>query len=163
MRVLGVVPGTNLTGFAIVEKKENSFICNESGVINLRKAKNIAEKLETLYNTIISLIDKFNPNSVALEDIFYYKNVKSTVKLAYAKGVIILAAAHREIDVFEYTPTNVKSVTTGCGRATKDSVGDMLPHLVKNLPKTFKYRDESDAIALAYCHLATYLFEERIK
>ncbi len=163
MRVLGIDPGTNVTGFAVIEKKGNTFSRIESGIINLRKSKNISEKLETLYNEIVSVIDTYHPNSLAIEDIFYYKNVKSTVKLAYAKGVIILAAAHRDVKVFEYTPTNIKSVTTGCGRATKDSVGAMLPHLVRNLPENFRYKDESDAIALAYCHLATYLFEERIK
>ena len=163
MRVLGIDPGTNLTGFAVIEKEGNTFSRIESGIINLRKSKNISEKLEKLYNEIVSVIDTYHPDSLAIEDIFYYKNVKSTVKLAYAKGVIILAAAHRGVKVFEYTPTNIKSVTTGCGRATKDSVGAMLPHLVRNLPENFRYKDESDAIALAYCHLATYLFEERIK
>jgi crossover junction endodeoxyribonuclease RuvC len=163
VKVLGIDPGTNITGYAVIEKKESQILYKDSGVINLKNSDDISLKLEKLYNKTVEIIIRHHPDSLALEDIFYYKNVKSTVKLAYAKGVIFLAAAHKGIEVFEYTPTNVKSVATGNGRATKDSVKQLLYHLIGNLPENFQMKDETDAIALAYCHLLTSSFKEKIK
>jgi len=163
VKVLGIDPGTRITGYAIVEKIGNEAVCIKSGIIDIKKTVDISEKLLKLYNETVNLIELFKPESIALEDIFYYKNVKSTIKLAYAKGVIFLAAARNGMEVFEYTPTNVKCAVTGSGRAPKDSVIKLLPHLVENLPDNFRFQDESDAIALAYCHLMTNSFEETFK
>ena len=163
MLVIGIDPGSKYTGFGIIEKKGQDFNYIDSGIINLSKIKNIQAKLKKLYLEFSNLLDRYSPDSIAVEDIFYAKNIKSTIKLGYIKGTIFLASAHKDIAVFEYTPTNVKSAITCNGRATKESVRSMLCNLIKNLPENYFKIDESDALSIAYCHLITKIFNDKIK
>ncbi len=158
MLVIGIDPGTKITGYGIIRKKGNNFLYISSGIFNLKLFPDIQTKLKCLYNDFIKLLDYYNPDSVAIEDIFYSKNVKSTIKLGYVKGAIFLAAIHRGIKVVEYEPTKVKSTVTGNGRATKDSVRKMINCLIDNLPE-IKHTDESDALAIAYCHITEENFK----
>lgn len=162
MKILGIDPGTNITGYGIVEKDDEICEYVTSGIINLKKYKTIQDKLKNLYSEIMEIIKQYKPTAIALEDLFYAKNIKSTVKLAYAKGVIFLAASHAGLDVYEYSPTNVKSVASGYGRAGKEELSKLLCHLICKMPETFNTQDESDAIALAYCHISTESYNMRI-
>jgi crossover junction endodeoxyribonuclease RuvC len=161
VRILGIDPGTKITGFGIIENLENNCVYVSSGIINLSKINGIQLKLSKLYSELIDIIDNYNPTAVALEDVFYAKNIKSTMKLAYAKGAVFLAASHKQLKVYEYSPTNIKSVVSGYGRADKGDVGEILKHIIERMPDTFTTKDESDAIALAYCHYTTEIFKLR--
>ncbi len=152
MKIIGFDPGTNITGFGILEKKNDKIIYIQSGIIDLRKYKNIQLKLSKIYEKIIEIGKRYKPDAVALEDVFVAKNTKSTIKLGYVKGIIFLAASHLKLDTFEYSPTSIKLSITGYGRATKDEIRKMLPNIIDNLNEK-KSADECDAIAIAYCHI----------
>ncbi len=152
MIVIGVDPGTKRTGYGIIQKRDNRFLYIGSGIFNLTTAKTIQDKLQSLYKDFTILLKKYKPVSVAIEDIFYSKNVKSTIKLGYIKGTIFLATIHCGIKVVEYAPTKVKSSVTGNGRASKEAVRKMINCLVENIAD-LQFSDESDALAIAYCHL----------
>jgi crossover junction endodeoxyribonuclease RuvC len=160
--VIGVDPGTKITGFGIITKNRNNFSYVSSGILNLTQFNNIQDKLKALYNCFSEILSQYHPDSVAIEDIFYSKNIKSTIKLGYIKGTVFLAAIHKGIKVVEYAPTKVKSSVTGNGRATKDSVRRMISCLIDNVPD-IKYNDESDALAIAYCHLIEENFKSFLK
>jgi len=161
--VIGIDPGSKITGFGIIRKSGQDIDYLSSGTINLENISDTQLKLKKIYNEFSSLIKIHHPESVAVEDIFYATNVKSTIKLGYVKGVILLAAIDNNLQTFEYSPTNIKSAVTGNGRADKESVKNMLRYLVKGLPDTFHYTDESDAIAIAYCHINTISFNRRVQ
>ncbi len=157
MRVLGFDPGTNITGFGIIEGNESKLSYISCGIIDLRKIKSIQKKLDLIYNKVLEIVKEFNPDSIAIEDVFVAKNTKGTIKLGYVKGVIFLAAEHIGINVYEYSATTVKQSITGYGRSTKDEIRRLLPNLLHNFKDT-SYRDASDALAIAYCHLTHTLF-----
>ncbi len=158
MIVIGVDPGTRITGYGVIKKKNNNFTYIDSGILNLKQFDNIQDKLKNIYNFFNKLIKHYNPTSIAIEDIFYSKNIKSTIKLGYIKGTIFLAAIHQNKTVVEYEPTKVKSSVTGNGRASKDSVRKMINCLIDNVPN-IKHNDESDALAIAYCHMVEENFK----
>ena len=162
MRIIGFDPGTYITGFGIIEKTNGELIYINSGIIDLRKIKDIQKKLDKIYNEVIKLIRKFKPDSVALEDVFVAKNTRGTIKLGYVKGIIFLAAEHMDLATYEYSPTTVKQSITGYGRTTKEEIRKMLPNLIKNFELN-KFPDATDAIAIAYCHLVNQSFMLNIK
>jgi len=152
MRVIGFDPGTNITGYGILEKKCEIFEYIDSGIIDLRKAKNIQQKLDIIYKEFFKLTKEYKPHSVAIEDVFVAKNTRGTIKLGYVKGIIFLAAEHAGLQVFEYSATKVKQAVTGFGRATKEEIRKILPNIIKNV-KINNYPDATDAIAIAYSHI----------
>ena len=152
MKVIGFDPGTNITGFGIIEENKNEFNYIDSGIIDLRKVKDIQEKLHLIYLKVVDFIKNYNPSSVALEDIFVAKNTKGTIKLGYVKGIILLASKQLNLKVYEYSSTKVKQSITGYGRATKEEIRKMLPNLINNF-KLNNYPDATDALAIAYCHI----------
>ena len=152
MKVIGFDPGTNITGFGIIEQTKNELNYIDSGIIDLRKIKDIQEKLNLIYLKVTEFIKNYNPSSVALEDIFVAKNTKGTIKLGYVKGIIFLASKQMNLKVYEYSSTRVKQSITGYGRATKEEIRKMLPNLINNF-KLNNYPDATDALAIAYCHI----------
>ena len=162
MIAIGIDPGSKYTGFGIIKKNNQNFDYIDSGIINLSKINDIQDKLKILYQKLSNLIDEYSPDSIAVEDIFYAKNIKSTIKLGYVKGTVFLISAHKNIKVYEYTPTNIKSSITCNGRASKEAVRNMLKNLINNLPVNYLKMDESDALSIAYCHLVTINFKNKI-
>ncbi|MBW2558512.1 MAG: crossover junction endodeoxyribonuclease RuvC [Deltaproteobacteria bacterium] len=152
MIILGIDPGTKTTGYGVVEKGErgSDLIGIAYGEIRIKRGELLSVCLKKIYDQLIEVITKYAPDAVSLEDIFYGKNVKSLIKLAQARGVVILAASHSDIPLYEYTPLEVKKAVVGYGRAEKTQVQHMVRVILslKEAPPL----DASDALAIAICH-----------
>jgi len=155
--ILGVDPGTILTGFGIIKKgaeagcTQSNFIHITSGIIKLPQEKNLSQKLEIIYNELVGIIKQFRPDEFAIETAFYGKNVQSAMKIGYARGVSLLAAVHYNIPASEYSPREIKKSIAGRGAASKDQICYMIRNLLAINSLKMKY-DESDALAVALCH-----------
>jgi len=161
MIVLGIDPGSRRTGFGILGEEPNRVRTIDYGTIKLDSKKNFPEKLKKISETLTTLIKKHNPDFIAIEDCFYAKNVKSALKLGHVRGAIILTAVKENLDVAEYTPLEIKKAVTGYGRADKGQVQQMMKILL-NLTEIPKPDDSADALACAYCHIATYKLKNKI-
>lgn len=152
LRILGIDPGTRTTGYGVVEKggRGSDLIGIAYGEIRMRRGESLSASLKKIYDQLIEVIKEYAPGAIALEDIFYGKNVKSLIKLGQARGVIILAAAHSNTPLYEYTPLEVKKAVVGYGRAEKVQVQHMVKVILslKEIPPP----DASDALAIAICH-----------
>ncbi len=153
LKVIGVDPGTNTTGWGIIEKNINQITYVKSGAINFDNDLKPPAKLRFLYENLKKILDQFRPTALALETVFYSKNVQSTLRLGEARGVIMLCSAERDIKTYEYSPNSVKLSITGNGHASKEQIEIMVRRLLK-VPETIK-GDEADALAIALCHVFT--------
>ena len=149
MRVLGIDPGTNITGYGIVETGKGRIAGLAFGEIRTPQAS-LPACLKSIYDELMRVVRNWNPHAVAIEDVFYGKNVKSLIKQGQARGVAILVAPHNNIPVYEYTPLEVKKAVVGYGRAEKSQVQFMVKAIL-NLPEV-PPPDASDALAVAICH-----------
>jgi len=149
--ILGIDPGTNVMGYALIKTTGKNYEIIQYGVIQLKKFGSHELKLKKIFERISSIIEDFVPDSVALEAPFYGANVQSMLKLGRAQGVAMAAALSREIPITEYSPKKVKQSVTGNGNASKEQVAAMLQTLfsLKELPT---YLDATDALAVALCH-----------
>lgn len=149
--ILGLDPGTNVMGYGLIEIKKPKISLIQYGVIHLSKYEGHELKLKKIFDRVLSLIDEYLPDEVALEAPFYGKNVQSMLKLGRAQGVAMAAALSRDIPITEYAPKKVKQSVTGNGNASKEQVAKMLMTLftIKELPKLL---DATDALAVAVCH-----------
>lgn len=158
--ILGIDPGTRIMGYGVIqtsaESKSASPLLLRHGVIHLSKYNSHALKLKKIFERMLTLIDEFHPDEVALEAPFYGKNVQSMLKLGRAQGVAMSAALSREIPISEYAPKKVKQSVTGNGNASKEQVAEMLKNLLvfsKNETIIEKpLLDATDALAVALCH-----------
>jgi len=153
MRVLAIDPGYGRCGVAVVEKKKGFETLVYSACIETSAKKEFAARLATVVKECSSLIQKYKPDAVALERLFFTKNQKTAMRVAEVRGALIAEAAKRGLTVHEYTPSEVKSAVTSFGRASKQDVAMMLRALLK-IEKNIGYDDEWDAIAVAVTHLA---------
>lgn len=149
--ILGIDPGTTVMGYGLIIIKGNQINLLQYGVIHLSKYSNHEIKLKKIFERIISLIDDFMPDEIALEAPFYGKNVQSMLKLGRAQGVAMAAALSRDIPINEYAPKKVKQSVTGNGNASKEQVAAMLQNLLK-FNEAPKLLDATDALAVALCH-----------
>ncbi len=149
--ILGLDPGTTVMGYGIVIIRGQAMELMQFGVIHLSKYEGHELKLKKIFERVISLLDEYKPDEVALEAPFFGKNVQSMLKLGRAQGVAMAAALSREIPIVEYAPKKVKQAVTGNGNASKEQVAKMLMTLLKirELPKLL---DATDALAVALCH-----------
>jgi crossover junction endodeoxyribonuclease RuvC len=165
MRILGIDPGLQTTGISVIE-------CQTGGVyrtlycscIETLKDKKIEQRLSEIYSFINDIILKFKPYCLAVEEIFFSSNAKTVINVGQARGVVLLCASNNNINVFEYTPLEVKQAIVGYGRATKDQVKYMVKVLLKvneaDLPKK---DDVWDSLAIAICHANSSRFNELLK
>lgn len=151
MIILGVDPGTNITGYGIIKQSGSSFTRITNGLIKLSSSKAIPLRLEIIYDELDRIIKLFKPDEFAIETAFYGKNVQSAMKIGYARGVSILAAVHNSLPVSEYSPREIKKSVVGKGAASKEQVSYMIKTLL-NLKSSKIKLDESDALATALCH-----------
>lgn len=150
--VLGVDPGTAVTGYGVVVREGGGAVSLvECGVIRTQSRSPLPERLRDIYEGIAELMERHQPEVVAVEGIFFGKNARTAVVLGHARGAILLAAAMRGVDVAEYPPAEVKSVIVGTGRATKEQVGFMVQRLLK-LRSVPRPHDAADGVAVALCH-----------
>ena len=154
MKVLGVDPGTAVTGYGIVETNGGPGCGHlvECGVIRLPRTGRLEIRLAELYEGIADLIARHHPTHLALEDAFYHKNVRTTLVLGHARGVVLLAAAQAGMNVAEYSPARVKKTVAGTGAARKERVAMMVAHLLR-LRSAPKPSDAADGIAVALTHI----------
>lgn len=154
-RVLGIDPGTAVTGYGVVEPADgHPGRLIECGVIRTDSKQQIGSRLDTLYQGVKELIARHRPAAVAVESVFYGKNVRSALALGQARGVILLAAAQAEMEVAEFPPATVKQTVTGRGGAAKAQVGYMVQQLLR-LKRAPAPSDAADGVALALTFLLT--------
>jgi len=150
--ILGIDPGTAVTGYGVVSRGESGAIALvECGVIRTPARAPLAERLRDIHEGIAELIERHDPQSVAVEGVFFGKNVRTAVVLGHARGAILVAAALRGVAVAEYPPAEVKSAVVGTGRATKEQVQFMVQRLLR-LREPPRPDDAADGVAVALCH-----------
>lgn len=154
MIILGIDPGIAIVGYGIVEYNGNSFKTLDYGAILTDSKETTPNRLNKIYGELGNLIDIYNPDVVAIEELFFNKNVKTAIAVGQARGVIILAAARKNLDIYEYTPLQVKQGVVGYGRAEKKQV-QMMVKTFLNLRSVPKPDDVADALAVAICHAHT--------
>lgn len=156
MITLGIDPGTATTGYGIVRDASDgrlTEICH--GVIRTDSKTPYPLRLKAIHNELTAIIDQYNPQSIAIEELFFNRNVSSAMIVGQARGVVILTGVLADLDVSEYTPLQVKEAVTGYGRAEKIQVQQMVKTLL-GLAKIPKPDDAADALAVAICHLHSY-------
>lgn len=159
MRILGIDPGSHVTGYGVIDKSGNYLRHVVHGEIKPRKDSLLSEVLIHIYSQLCAVIEETNPQAVALENIFYGKNVRSLIRQAQVRGVVIFSCADKGVPVFEYSPLEVKKAVVGYGRAEKRQVQVMVKAILKldALPPA----DAADALAAAICQ-ANFLKEQPI-
>jgi crossover junction endodeoxyribonuclease RuvC len=150
--ILGIDPGTAVTGYGVVSRAaDGALSLLECGVIRTSSRAPLPQRLKDIYEGVCELMDRHAPDAVAVEGVFFGKNVRTAVVLGHARGAILVAASLREIDVAEYPPAEVKSAVVGTGRATKEQVGFMVQRLLR-LREPPRPDDAADGVAVALCH-----------
>jgi crossover junction endodeoxyribonuclease RuvC len=150
--VMGVDPGTAVTGYGVVARSRDGAVALvECGVIRTAAKAPLPERLRDIYEGLVGVIARHRPSVLAVEGVFYSKNVRTSVVLGHARGAVLLAAALHEVQVAEYPPAEVKSAVVGNGGATKDQVGFMVQRLLR-LAEPPKPHDAADGVAVALCH-----------
>lgn len=151
MIILGIDPGIADTGFGVLEiKKDGKFLCLEYGSIKTSPKKILAERIEKLYKDLSSIILKYKPEIIAVEELFFNKNVKTALIVGQARGVVLLAAQISGAKLAEFTPLQVKQAVSAYGRADKAQVQKMVK-MILNLEEIPKPDDAADALAVAIC------------
>ncbi len=151
MRILGIDPGTQQTGFGIIQEEGSNLRFVDCGVIRTSPKGPLSRRLHEIYHELRAVIERHRPDTLSLENIFVASNVRSALKLGHARGASILAAVNHQVEVFEYSPAEVKKSVAGSGRADKEQVQHMVQRLLA-LPEPPAPMDASDALALAICH-----------
>lgn len=150
--ILGIDPGTVITGWGIIHEEGQSFIPVDFGCIRPKSTMKLTERYLVIFESIQSLIEKYNPSVLCIETQYVSdKNPQSAIKLGMARGVIVLAAKLKKIPVFEYAPTKIKLAVTGRGGASKGQVQRMVQQLL-SLDFLPEPEDAADALACAICH-----------
>lgn len=151
MRILGIDPGLAIVGYSIIDIIKDDYILVSSGSIQTDKTKTDSQRLFEIETDLQTIIDKFKPNCASVEKLFYFKNQKTIIPVAEARGVILSVLEKNSIKISEFTPIEVKQIITGYGRASKDEVAKMVELSVK-YKKLPKLDDTLDSIAIALCH-----------
>jgi len=154
MVVMGIDPGLASTGWGTIEVKSSKLKVKSYGVIKTKPNLKFPERLKIIYANLNQLIQTYRPKTIAIEEIFFAKNVKTAISVGHCRGASILAAVGNNLPVAEYTPLEIKKALVGYGRADKNQVQQMLKRLLA-LNKIPKPDDAADALAVALCHIHT--------
>jgi len=161
MIILGIDPGSRITGYGIIEKNGNRLLHVDNGAIFTDAAKDFPLRLQRIYRGLTEIIDRVSPDVVAVEQVFFAKNVQSALKLGQARGAAVVAGVNAGLPVHEYTALQVKQAVVGHGRAAKEQVQRMVKALL-NLPEIAQ-EDASDALAVAICHANSSGLQQKLK
>ena len=161
MIILGIDPGTAITGYGIVQKIGNKFTDIDYNAIRTESNLSLATRLDIIYSSTMEIIEKYQPEQLAIEELFFNKNAKTALAVGHARGVILLAAARCGIEIHHYTPLQVKQAVVGYGRAEKEQVQYMVKTIL-NLPQIPKPDDVADALAIAICHGHSYSYQQKL-
>lgn len=162
MIILGIDPGLAIVGYSVIEYNGSQFKPLEYGAITTDSKMLFPDRVKIIYKELLDIIDEFKPDDLAIEELFFNKNVKTAIKVAQARGIEILAAANRGLEIYEYTPLQIKQATVGYGRAEKHQVQEMVK-LLLNLKEIPKPDDVADALAVAICHASSIKFKENFR
>ena len=160
MRILGIDPGLAIVGYSVLDIEKEDNILVSSGSIQTDKSKSDAERLLEIMIDMQTIIDKYKPNVASVEKLFYFKNQKTIIPVAEARGVILAILQRNNIKIAEFTPIEVKQMITGYGRATKDEVAKIVQMTIK-YNKLPKLDDTLDSIAIALCYSRTNMIAGR--
>jgi crossover junction endodeoxyribonuclease RuvC len=155
VRILGVDPGTQVTGYGVIETGNGSPGMGrlvECGVVKFGRGNSLPQKLAELHEEIAKLIKRHQPAVLALENAFYHKNVRTTLVLGHARGVVLLAAQQEGLDIAEYPPATIKKTVVGAGGAKKEQVGAMVARLLR-LKAAPQPSDAADGVAVALTYI----------
>jgi len=158
--ILGIDPGSVVTGWGVVQATGSSLLHVGHGTINSSNAEPQAQRLSRIFRELTKVLRQFNPDAVSLEKVFFAQNVQSALKLGQARGVALLAAAECGIEVHEYTAVEIKSAVVGFGHATKQQVQMMISSLLRVSGRV--PADAADALAASICHLNRQIFQSRV-
>lgn len=151
MIIIGIDPGYAIVGIGVVEYKGNKFRTLEYGAITTPAGQPTVDRLKTIYDKMNEYLEKYKPDAVAIEELFFNSNQKTAINVAQARGVILVSVRNKNIPICEYTPLQVKQSVTGYGRADKKQIQQMVKMLL-GLNVIPKPDDAADALALAICH-----------
>jgi len=160
MLVLGVDPGSLVTGYGLVKKEGSTLSYVAGGKISFPHPWPFHQRIHRIFSSLVEIIETYHPEEMSIEDIFFAKNVKSALKIGHARGAALVAAVQGGVKVFEYTPLQIKQSVVGYGRATKEQVRAMVKLLLK-LDTQFSL-DTADALAVAICHHNWVRFEDTL-
>jgi len=152
MRILGIDPGTKITGYGVVDSRDGEISLVDCGALTTRERSPIGERLSYLYNGLLEIITRYHPDAVAVEQPFVAKNVRSALAVGRAQAMAILAAANKGIPSYEYTPAQVKQQVANFGGSSKEQIQEMV-RLQLGLAEVPQPSDAADALAVAICHL----------
>jgi crossover junction endodeoxyribonuclease RuvC len=162
MIIIGIDPGIAIVGYGILECNGNNYKALDYGTIETGPEEIFPARLQAVYNQLTEIIKFYKPEDMAIEELFFSKNVKTAIKVGHARGVEILAAVNHDVGVYEYTPLQIKQAVVGYGRAEKRQVQEMVK-LLLNLKEIPKPDDAADALAVALCHGSSIKFKESFK
>jgi len=151
MRILGIDPGTGITGFGVIDVNKGKYNFVDAGVIRTPAHTPMPERLETIFDNITEIINQNSPQILSIEKLFFAQNVTTAMTVSQARGVVLLAGQQAKVEIFEYTPLQIKQTITGYGKADKHQIQEMVRVLMrlKEIPKP---DDCADAIAAAITH-----------
>lgn len=162
MKVLGIDPGYDRMGWGILEKEEGNWRTLDFGCVQTSKKQNLPERLEIIAQELKNIIKKFNPQAIGVEDLFFFKNTKTAIKVGEARGVILLIAKQNNLEIFEFTPLQIKQQVVGNGRADKEQVQKIIG-IILNMKEKQIQDDAADALAVAYCCGQAFCFKNKLK
>jgi crossover junction endodeoxyribonuclease RuvC len=151
MRIIGIDPGIAILGFGVVEYNNNKFKVLDYGAITTTPKFKLPERIEIIYDSLEEIFEKYKPDAVAYEELFFNSNAKTALIVGQARGAAVLCAQKKKLNIYEYTPLQVKQAVVGYGRADKKQVQTMVKVLL-NLKEVPKPDDVADALAIAICH-----------
>jgi crossover junction endodeoxyribonuclease RuvC len=149
--ILGIDPGTAATGWGVIKDTSQKTELVAFGCIETSKEKPTVRRLEEIAADLSQIIKRYRPDEVAIEELFFFKNLKTAIKVAQARGVLLVTAARHRAKIYEYTPLQVKQALTGYGRADKNQVQIMVKNILR-MKKIPRPDDAADALAVALCH-----------
>lgn len=162
MVILGIDPGYAIVGYGVIKYENSKFLTLDYGAITTKPETPFPERLEQIYDGMQLLIQKYNPEAVAIEELFFNTNQKTAIAVGQARGVIVVSAQKNKVPTFGYTPLQVKQAVVGYGRAEKKQVQEMTKMLL-NLKRIPKLDDTADALAIAICHAHSHSSRISIK
>ncbi|NLC42750.1 MAG: crossover junction endodeoxyribonuclease RuvC, partial [Clostridiales bacterium] len=147
----GIDPGMAIMGYGVIESDSYDMKLIDYGTVTTPSTMDTPQRLLTIYNSVEELVNKYSPDAIAYEELFFNQNVKTALIIGHARGAAVVAGAKQGLDLFEYTPLQVKQAVVGYGRADKHQVQSMVKLLLhlKEIPKP---DDAADALAVAICH-----------
>ncbi len=159
MLVLGVDPGSRVTGYGLVKKASGTLTCIHAGIIRPPANMPFSRRIYEIFQAMVAIMTAHRPQEMAMEDIFFARNVKSSLKIGHARGALLVAAMQCGIRIFDYTPLEIKNAVVGYGRAPKEQVRSMVQVILRL--KESPELDASDALATAICHLNWARYERQ--